>query len=150
MAFDISSLIGGSIGDAFQKIVGAFKVDPTVALQKQTELEEIKLQLVSKIQDQYNQQLQAQTDINKQEASSTNWFVAGWRPFFGWVGGVAFAIQFIISPFATWGAALIGHPIKFPSLDMGTLMPITMGILGLGAYRTYEKVQSVDDSHPSE
>jgi hypothetical protein len=40
MGFDLSSLIGGSVGDAFQKIVGVFKVDPTVALQKQTELEE--------------------------------------------------------------------------------------------------------------
>lgn len=150
MGFSIIDMLGGSIGETVAKIISAFKVDPTVALEKQTEIDEIKLQLASKLQDQFNQQLQAQTDINKQEAASTNWFVAGWRPFFGWVGGVAFAIEFIISPFATWIAALAGHPIKFPSLDMSTLMPVTMGMLGLGYFRTYEKVKGVDDTHPSE
>lgn len=141
MGFDISSLIGGSIGDAFQKIVGVFKVDPTIAFQKKTEIEEIQLQLQSKIQDQFNAQLQAQTDINKQEASSQSPFVAGWRPFIGWVCGTGLAIQFIGNPIVTWVAALAKHPVQFPTLDLGTLMTLLFGMLGLGAMRTYEKVQ---------
>lgn len=149
MGFDISSLIGGSIGDAFQKIVGVFKIDPTMAFEKKAEIEEIQLQLASKIQDQYNAQLQAQTDIDKQEAASGNWFAAGWRPAFGWIGAAAFGINYIVAPLATWGSNLIGHPIQFPSLDMAALMPVTMGMLGLGAYRTYEKVQGVDTTHPN-
>lgn len=141
MGFDISSLIGGSIGDAFQKIVGMFKVDPTVALQKQTELQELQLQLTSKLQDQFNAQLQAQTDINKQEASSQSIFVAGWRPFIGWVCGTGLAVQFLVNPIFTWVAALAKHPTQFPTLDLGTLMTLLGGMLGLGAMRTYEKVQ---------
>lgn len=139
MGFDISSLIGGSIGDAFQKIVGVFKVDPTVAFEKKAELEQLQLQLQSKIQDQFNAQLQAQTDINKAEAASPKMFVAGWRPFIGWVCGTGLGIQFIANPIVTWIAALAKHPVQFPSLDLGTLMTLLFGMLGLGAMRTYEK-----------
>lgn len=146
MGFDLSSLIGGSVGDAFQKIVGVFKVDPTVALQKQTELEEIKLQLAGKLQDQLNAQLQGQLDINKQEASSTSMFVAGWRPFIGWICGIGLGVQFIVNPIVTWIAALAKHAVQFPSLDLGTLMTLLFGMLGLGALRTYEKVQGAPGS----
>src|SRR4051794_35420203 len=61
----------------------------------------------------------AQLDVNKQEAASQSVFVAGWRPFIGWVCGSGLATQFVIAPLVTWIAALIGHPIVFPSLDMG-------------------------------
>lgn len=91
---------------------------------------------------------QAQTDVNKAEASSPSIFVAGWRPFVGWVCGVGFGVQFVIGPLATWAASLFGRSIVFPSLDMSTLSPLLMGMLGLGAMRTYEKVSGVPDSHP--
>lgn len=83
---------------------------------------------------------QAQTDVNKAEAASSSIFVAGWRPFVGWVCGSGLAIQFIIRPITTWVAALCGHPVEFPSLDMGTLITLLFGMLGLGAMRTYEKI----------
>lgn len=139
MAFDITSFIGGSVGDAVAKIVGAFKIDPTIALEKQTELDEIKLQLASKLQDQFVAQLQTQTDINKQEAASPKIFIAGWRPFIGWVCGLGLAVQFLVNPIVTWIAALAKHPVQFPSLDLGTLLTLLFGMLGLGAMRTYEK-----------
>lgn len=139
MAFDLTSFIGSNVGDAVAKIVGAFKIDPTVALQKQTELEEIKLQLASKLQDQIDAQLQGQMDTNKQEASSQKIFIAGWRPFIGWICGTGLGIQFIVNPLFTWIAALAKHPTIFPSLDLGTLLTLLFGMLGLGAMRTYEK-----------
>src|SRR5690242_5162672 len=92
-------------------------------------------------------QLQGQLDINKAEATNPNWLVAGWRPFVGWVCGFGLASQFLIGPFATWIAALLGHPIVYPSLDMGTLMTLLSGLLGLGGLRTYEKVNNAAQNH---
>jgi|ERR1035437_253415 hypothetical protein len=147
MAFDLSSIIGGNVGEAIAKIIGCFKVDPTVALTKTAEIEEIKLQLAGKLQDQLNAQLQGQLDTNKQEASSASMFVAGWRPFIGWICGSGLGIQFIVNPLFTWIAALAKHPVQFPSLDLGTLMTLLFGMLGLGAMRTFEKTQGASGSN---
>jgi hypothetical protein len=92
-------------------------------------------------------QLAGQLDVNKAEASNPNWFVAGWRPAVGWTCAMGLASQFLISPLATWLASLLGHPIIYPSLDMGTLLTLLMGMLGLGSMRTYEKTQDVVNKH---
>ena len=84
-----------------------------------------------------------QLDINKVEAANPSVFVSGWRPFIGWGCGSGFAIQFVIGPLAEWGSALYGHPVKFPQMDMGTMMPLLAGMLGLGAMRTAEKINGV-------
>jgi hypothetical protein len=93
-------------------------------------------------------QIQGQLEVDKTEAANTNVFVAGWRPFCGWIAGTGLAVQFLVAPFATWIAALCGHPIVFPSLDMGTLMTLLLGMLGLGGMRTFEKVSGIKDDHP--
>jgi hypothetical protein len=142
MAFDLGSIIGSNIGDAIAKIIGLFKVDPTVALQNRTEIEKIQLELEGRLIDQ----ITAQIDVDKQEATNARIFIAGWRPFIGWVCGTGLAVQFLVNPLASWIAALLGHPIIFPSLDLGTLMTLLFGMLGLGAMRTYEKVQSTPGS----
>ncbi|MFM7571390.1 MAG: hypothetical protein ACKO8O_22215 [Betaproteobacteria bacterium] len=50
-------------------------------------------------------------------------------------------MQFVVGPVGEWVCALAGHPIKFPQMDLGTMMPLLFGMLGLGAYRTAEKVR---------
>jgi hypothetical protein len=88
-------------------------------------------------------QAQQQIDINKIEAGSTNIFVSGWRPFVGWACGVAFAGHFIVLPTLNWLVQLFGHaPITIP-FDMDTLSTVLMGLLGLGAMRSVEKVAGV-------
>lgn len=88
-------------------------------------------------------QAQQQIDINKIEAGSTNIFVSGWRPFVGWACGVAFAGHFIVLPTLNWLVQLFGHaPITIP-FDMSTLSTVLMGLLGLGAMRSVEKVAGV-------
>jgi len=84
-----------------------------------------------------------QLAINKEEAANPNVFVSGWRPFIGWVCGSGFAIQFVIGPMAEWGSVLYGNPVKFPQMDVGTMMPLLLGMLGLGTLRTAEKIQGV-------
>lgn len=84
-----------------------------------------------------------QQDINKVEAASSSFFVSGWRPFIGWVCGLGLLYQFILSPFLTWGAGLMGHAQPAPNLDMSTLLTLLLGMLGLGGLRTAEKIKGV-------
>lgn len=86
----------------------------------------------------------AQTDTNKTEAASTSLFVAGWRPFVGWICSASFASQFVVGPMITWGSAAFGHPVPFPTLDVATMMPLLFGLLGLGGMRTAEKINGVN------
>lgn len=84
---------------------------------------------------------QMQADINKIEASSGNLFVAGWRPFIGWVCGVAFAYHFIAQPVLAFIMANNGTQVVLPQFDMSELSTVLMGMLGLGGLRTIEKVK---------
>ncbi len=85
--------------------------------------------------------VQGQIDINKAEAANPNAFTSGWRPAIGWICGAAFGIQFVFGPLASWGSRLYGHPVDFPPMDIGAMMPVLLGMLGLGGLRTYEKVK---------
>lgn len=85
----------------------------------------------------------SQLKVNEVEAANPSKFVSGWRPFVGWVCTGALAIQFILAPIGMWIASLAGHATTFPSLDMGTLLTLLGGMLGLGGLRTIEKVNGV-------
>ena len=137
MAFDISSLIGGNIADAVAKIISLFKVDPTVALQSQAELTKIQLGL----QQELIQQVTDQIEVNKVEAASSKTFVAGWRPFIGWICGSAFGYVYIVQPLLGFILAAFHHPVTLPAIDLGGMMPVVLGMLGLAAGQHYENVQ---------
>ena len=86
------------------------------------------------------QALLSQLEINKAEAASGSVFKGGWRPFVGWVCGIALLYHFILSPLILFGITLTGIEIPpIPAFDMGSLMTVLMGMLGLGGLRTYEK-----------
>lgn len=90
----------------------------------------------------------AQIEVNKAEAASSSTFVAGWRPFVGWICACGLGMQYIAFPFASWLLPIIGHPeIHLPVMDLSELMPLLLGMLGLGALRTYEKVQNATSNH---
>tara|TARA_Y100001938_G_scaffold147118_1_gene227622 strand:+ start:1120 stop:1521 length:402 start_codon:yes stop_codon:yes gene_type:complete len=87
----------------------------------------------------HEQQL-AQIEVNKAEAASGSLFKGGWRPFVGWTCGVALLYHFILTPLILFGVGLSGATIPpLPEFDMGSLMTVLMGMLGLGGLRTYEK-----------
>jgi len=92
--------------------------------------------------------VQGQLDINKAEAQHASIFVAGWRPFIGWVCGIALVWNFIIQPLLLWVAWMIPElgidMSTAPKLDSGELMTVLLGMLGLGGLRTYEKRLGVD------
>lgn len=89
------------------------------------------------------QMAQMQADINKVEAGSTNMFVAGPRPAIMWVGAGAMAWQFLIGPMFQWLSTLAGHATPMPELDTAQLFNLITLLLGLGAYRSYEKKNGV-------
>ncbi|MBE8191084.1 MAG: hypothetical protein HAW65_06675 [Alphaproteobacteria bacterium] len=83
-----------------------------------------------------------QSEINKIEAAHKSLFVAGWRPFIGWVCGAALLYHFIFRDIMIWviniaGAAVV-HP---PLIQIETLSTILYALLGLGGLRTFEKLQ---------
>lgn len=90
-----------------------------------------------------NEQAKAQMEVNKVEAAHNSLFVAGWRPFIGWVCGLGMAGNFIVIPFANFGLALFKLSIIIPLVPLEEMMPVLMGMLGLGAMRTYEKAKGV-------
>ncbi len=88
-------------------------------------------------------QMAGQMQINQEEAKSSSLLVSGWRPFVGWVCGVACAWNWIGLSVAKLIAELAGHPITLAPADISEMLPVLMGMLGLGAYRTYEKLKGV-------
>lgn len=84
--------------------------------------------------------IELQTKINEAEAMHRSIFVAGWRPFIGWICGIAMAYNFILRDLIIFA---MGKDFVPPALQMDHLMTVLMGMLGLGAFRTYEKIKNV-------
>lgn len=80
--------------------------------------------------------IELQAEINKVEAQHRSMFVAGWRPFIGWICGIAFGFHYIAMPLLL--AYTDMKPIEF---DTNSLFTVLMGMLGLGGLRTYEKLK---------
>ena len=84
-----------------------------------------------------------QTDINAVEAANTNLFVSGWRPFIGWVCGIALAYQYVAAPLLMWIASSLHIALSAPPKLDGTLWELVFALLGMGGLRTFEKVKGV-------
>lgn len=125
----IMSGIGTLAKDLRQAITGDLPAE------KQAEIQQKLMELELKA-------MEGQMQINMEEAKSEHLFVAGWRPFVGWVGGVALAYAAILEPFMSWAARLYGSTVVFPVLNTDITMQVLFGILGLGAFRSYDKAQS--------
>ena len=84
-----------------------------------------------------------QIEINKIEAASASIFVAGWRPFIGWVCGMAFGFKFFFGPLMAFLLTTYGIPTEMPQLDFSEMSPLLFALLGVGAMRTVEKIKGV-------
>ena len=85
----------------------------------------------------------AQLEVNKQEAAHRSIFIAGWRPFVGWTCGLALFYTYVAQPIAMFVMAQTGDLVQLPHLDLSTMMPVLLGMLGLGGLRTYEIFKGV-------
>lgn len=94
-----------------------------------------------------HEQIQAQLEINKTEAAHQNMFVAGWRPACGWVCVLGMAGNFLVIPMANMTLELLETGVVVPMIDLSTMLPVLMGMLGLGGLRTFEKVKGAQKNH---
>jgi hypothetical protein len=118
------------------------------AFPNSAEREQKKLEYELKLQEALNSIDLAQIEVNKVEAASTDRFVSGWRPFIGWVCGIAFAYHFIIQPFLAFAIVNLGGSLELPTFNMDALFTVLMGMLGLGGLRTIEKVKTNTNKLP--
>jgi len=84
-----------------------------------------------------------QTDVNAVEAANPSVFVSGWRPFIGWVCGIALAYQYVATPIVMWVAYTFGIKLAAPPKFDETLWQLVFAMLGMGGLRTYEKIKGV-------
>lgn len=89
----------------------------------------------------------AQTELDKIEAASSSIFVAGWRPFIGWVCGVALAWTFFVAPLFTFALNACGVTVALPVLDGNPLFSLVVTMLGNAGLRTFEKIRDAAGNH---
>jgi hypothetical protein len=141
----LNPLVISGLFSAAQSLIERFFPDPAAKAAAQLEL--LRMEQTGALA-----QLAAETDlaklqiqVNVEEAKSTNWFVAGARPFIMWTCGVALAYVSIVEPVSRFVAKVwFGYVGDFPIIDTNLTMQILMGILGLGAYRTAEKIKGAE------
>lgn len=116
-------------------VVSAFKADPLELAKIELAIAQTEAQLESALST-------AQTRINEIEAASTDKFTSRWRPAIGWICGAAYAWEFVLQPLLSFVLAVGGAPVemsKLPKLDVSELSMVLMGMLGLGAMRSWDK-----------
>lgn len=110
---------------------------------------ELKLaEIADREAERQHEENMGQIGTNTEEAKNSNLFVAGWRPAVGWICAVGVGYSFVLEPTAEFVSRLAGYQGGFPVLDMGNLMTLIMGMLGMGFMRTKEKLAGVPDSTP--
>ena len=98
---------------------------------------------IATMSERHAQELaKGQLEVNKVEAASKSMFVAV-APAVGWTCCIALLSNYILIPMANFGLLLAEMGVEVPSLDMSAMMPVLLGMLGLGAMRTVEKTQKV-------
>ena len=136
-----------TIVDGASKIIGMFKLDPTVKAQLQAQLTAENVDLEKAELAAQVGAMQGQLEINKAEAASSNMFIAGWRPAVGWVCVFALAWAYVVQPFTEFSLLALKYqlPTALPHLDTGTLISgLLIPLLGIATLRTIEKVNNAE------
>lgn len=81
--------------------------------------------------------LLAQLEILKRDAQG-NWFQSSWRPLIGWIAGISLGINYMVAPIA------LGFGFEVPQADMSVMMPLLLGMLGIGGMRSFDKLKNTD------
>ena len=103
----------------------------------------LKMQLEHELKTQLQTANLAQIEVNKIEAASKSWFVAGWRASVGWVCSLAILYHFILAPMIQFAVGIAGIQVALPEFDFTQLSTILMAMLGMTGLRSVEKIQKV-------
>lgn len=123
------------VGEVITKLVDRI---PDPAARERAKMEAEATLLAASIEE-----MKGQVAINVEEAKSSSVFVAGWRPAIGWSCALAFAFLYVIGPIAVWVVSFWGVKIPLPQFNSADLMSLTMGMLGIAGFRTFEKIKGV-------
>lgn len=129
----------GDIVDAVKDLASEVIVDKD----KRNELNLRLKELEDKAEQRIHEQVLAQSEVNKVEASSGSIFVAGWRPAIGWVGALGLLWCFVLGPLVEYIARVAGSTATMPDFNFEQLITIVLAMLGVGTMRTIEKVKGV-------
>lgn len=132
----VLDIIAGPIFKIIDKVIP----DPQAKAQAQLQLLQMQQAGEFKELDAQLEMARNQTDINKIEAASPNLFVSGWRPAMGWACVAIFVANYIGAPLLAWLSPVFHIPPP-PRLDIGEVLPVLLGMLGLGTLRTQEKLK---------
>lgn len=137
MSVDIAGL--GAVATAAKGIADKLWPD-------KTEMEKAKLAYeLQQAMNEFNLTV-GQQDINKIEAASPNLFIAGWRPAVGWVCTAGLAYAAIVAPLLEFIVRVIGkYSGEFPEINTTILMEVLFALLGIGAFRSFEKYNRVEN-----
>ena len=130
------------VGELLGKVLGSVLPDP--AQRAAAQAQAFELLANGTFTEKAEQQLAlAQIDVNKAEAESPSVFKGGWRPAAGWMCVIGLAMQLTIVPVLGWAVeAATGHKLPpLPPMDSTVLMGLLVPLLGLGGYRTAEKIK---------
>lgn len=140
----LSSIAAGATGGIVGSILQIIdKIIPDPAAKAQAQLAVLQLQQsgqLAELQGQLQQQL-AQSTVDNSDAQSKDWFQSDWRPFVGWICGLGLCYSFLLRPLIAWLSPLWKLPDP-PALDLGTLMTLLFGMLGLGALKMNETIKT--------
>lgn len=131
MDFDLGD-VGSVLTSAREAITGKKIEDPMQQAKMILALDQIEADMKK-----------SQLIVNAKEAEHKSIFVAGWRPFIGWMGGIALGYNFILQPLLYVILASNNIIIEMPTLDISTLMTLVTGMLGFGAMRSWDKIKGV-------
>jgi len=140
----VNPLLLSGLFDLGKGLIDRLFPDPAAKAAAQLEL--LKMQQAGDLA-----QLAAETDLAKLQIQTNlaeaagNWFTAGWRPFIGWICGVSLCYVAIIEPIARFVAQVWFHYTgAFPTINTDLTMQVLLGMLGLGAMRSAEKIKGVE------
>lgn len=139
----MNPLLLGGLFDLAGKVFDKIFPNPQQAAEAKLKLFELQQTGELKVLEAETQLAMGQMEINKIEAGSDSFFKSGWRPAVGWICVFGLFYQFVFLPFASFFLELNGVIAKMPSMDLNTLMTLLFGLLGLGGYRTIEKLKGV-------
>jgi hypothetical protein len=131
---DLGSIVNGAsslVNSIGNQIRGKIPVDQMEMAKLEIQMEQVKNTiptLLAKVDE-------AQTLINVENAKSGSFWQSGWRPAVAWVCTLALIYNFIAAPLI-----MIYYP-ELPKLDVGELITLLFGLLGLGTLRTVEKLK---------
>jgi hypothetical protein len=139
----MNPLLLGGLFDLAGKVFDKIFPNPAQAAEAKLKLFEMQQKGELKVLEAETQLAMGQMEINKVEAGSDSFFKSGWRPAVGWTCVFGLVYQFAFLPFASFFLEVNHVAAKLPVMNLDTLMTLLFGLLGLGAYRTVEKVKGV-------